>query len=36
MNLDRLLQQPHALPAVPKVVHDLIQTFNLKFLPVFP
>ena len=28
MNLDRLLQQPHALPAVPKVVHELLQTFN--------
>ena len=28
MNIDRLLQQPHALPAIPKVVHELLQTFN--------
>lgn len=28
MNLDQLLQQPKALPTIPKVVHELIQSFN--------
>ncbi len=28
MNLDQLLQQPQALPTIPKVVHELIQSFN--------
>ena len=28
MQLDELFQQPQALPAVPKIVHELIDSFN--------
>ena len=28
MQLDALFKQPQALPAVPKIVHELIDSFN--------
>ena len=28
MQLDELFKQPQALPAVPKIVHELIDSFN--------
>ncbi|WP_028313095.1 HDOD domain-containing protein [Derxia gummosa] len=34
MRLETLFKQPHALPAIPKVVHELIASFDQEDIPV--